>query len=155
VKQIKLNNRNQFIKVDDEDYNRISLYSWGIYGTNKYPRSTTHELLSNLIIEKSDELTLDHKNGDIYDYQKENLRLATYSQQLANRRKVGKSPTSKYKGVYWHRINQIFIASITCAGVYRYLGCFRNEISAAKVYDKAAKEFYGEFAKLNFPEVCH
>jgi hypothetical protein len=33
----------------------------------------------------------------------------------------------------------------------KIIGSFRDEIDAAKAYDKAAKLYYREFAILNFP----
>jgi hypothetical protein len=34
-----------------------------------------------------------------------------------------------------------------------WLGSFKNEIAAAKAYDAAAKEYHGEYARLNFPDL--
>jgi hypothetical protein len=34
----------------------------------------------------------------------------------------------------------------------RYLGRFRDEIAAAEAYDEAARELFGEHARLNFPD---
>ena len=34
----------------------------------------------------------------------------------------------------------------------RYLGAFADEIEAAKAYDATAREMFGEFARLNFPD---
>jgi len=33
----------------------------------------------------------------------------------------------------------------------KFIGYFKDEIHAAKAYDRAAKKYHGEFASLNFP----
>jgi len=39
---------------------------------------------------------------------------------------------------------------ITVNGKRIYLGSFKNELDAAKAYDRAAKKYHGQFASLNF-----
>ena len=56
------------------------------------------------------------------------------------------SKSSKYKGVSWHKAKHNWRSQIK----KRYLGSFKTDIEAAWAYDKAAKEEYGQFAKLNF-----
>jgi hypothetical protein len=38
-------------------------------------------------------------------------------------------------------------------GKQKYLGSFNEERDAAAAYDRAAKELFGDYARLNFPEV--
>lgn len=80
-----------------------------------------------------------------------NLRLATHQENCFNIRKRD-GTSSKYKGVYFDTQNaRTWRARIARDGKRRHLGSFRSEVEAAKAYDAAAKELFGEFAWLNFP----
>ena len=102
---------------------------------------------------------VDHINGNGLDNRRENLRIATNSQNHGNRPKQRGNYWSVYKGVYRDskRLHLGWYACIgsgkTPNGVNReYLGRYESEVDAAKAYDKRAKELFGEFAYLNFPE---
>lgn len=86
---------------------------------------------------------LDHINFDRSDNRIENLREANRGQntQRTSRESFGKS---KYLGVKVDSCG-FFIA----AAGKNYLGYFRDEVSAALAYNKAAVEMYGKFAKVN------
>jgi hypothetical protein len=100
--------------------------------------------------------TVDHINCNSLDNRRSNLRLADQYQQKANTPKQSSSnglPTySRYKGVTWYRHISKWAARIQCHNVERHLGVFSSEFDAAKAYDRAARECFGEFAKLNFPD---
>jgi hypothetical protein len=91
----------------------------------------------------------DHQNHDGLDNQRSNLRPATNAQNSANSRpRLGAA--SSYKGVCWLIGNQKWRAEIMIDGHHRHLGCFAAEEDAARAYDAAALETWGEFAYLNF-----
>lgn len=91
----------------------------------------------------------DHINGDGLDNRRANLRPATASQNVSNKRKTGGS--SRYKGVSWDARNRRWAVRIDVARRQHYLGKFLDERLAAEAYDAAARKHFGEFAALNFP----
>jgi len=94
---------------------------------------------------------IDHRNGDGLDNQKKNLRRASHKSNTWNSRKHTKKSASPYKGVHWRKARCRWYAFIRPEGKKIYLGSFGNQKEAALAYDKAAKRYYGEFARLNFP----
>jgi hypothetical protein len=96
-------------------------------------------------------LVVDHINHNGLDNRKDNLRLCTRAQNALNQR-PRKGTSSRYKGVYWHERDKRFYAQISHKGRRYHLGSYKSEIQAAKAYDKKAKELFGEFAHLNFPD---
>jgi len=80
------------------------------------------------------------------------IQQCTVAQNCRNARpRIGTNKTSRYKGVSFHKKSKLFTATIRYNKKKYYLGYFKNDIDAAKAYDKKAKELFGEFAYLNFP----
>lgn len=92
---------------------------------------------------------IDHINGDPLDNRIENLRECTRRQNNSNRKVNGKNNTSSYKGVKYSKPHNKWVAQVGGSENRRYLGLFDSALDAAIAYNSAAKELYGEFARLN------
>lgn len=94
---------------------------------------------------------IDHINTDKLDNRRSNLRLATRSDNEANKRKRRGKTTSKWKGVT--KINdgrkKCWRVSITVETKQIKVGTFYDEKDAARAYNVAALDQWGEFAFLN------
>ena len=91
-------------------------------------------------------LLVDHKDGNSSCHASSNLRLATRSQNNANRR-----PRGKYKGISLHVKTGLWRARIT-VGKKETTTYHKTEEAAARAYDVLAIHAHGQFAYLNFPE---
>jgi hypothetical protein len=90
-------------------------------------------------------------NSNEFDYRRNNLRVGNFSQSHAHKGKQKNNKTG-YKGVSWYEKGGYYQATIRAKGKSIYLGIYRDPILAAKAYDRAAIEYYGEFARINFPK---
>jgi len=139
--------------VDDEDFERVNAYKWTLdnngYAVRKVNRRKV--MRHRFVLDAPAGFDVDHINHDILDNRRENVRIATRSQNSVNR---GPKPgsTSIYKGVFWHRRDERWQAKLGVNGKSLDLGQFADEAQAAKAYDAAAHSAFGEFAYLNFPK---
>lgn len=139
--------------VDDEDLAELSKFKWcaskigntfyAIRNLSTEPRRTI--LMHREILKTPKNLETDHRDGNGLNNQKENLRVATRSQNLQNRGKY-KNNSSGYKGVYWNKIAKKWIVRIKIKNNNIYLGCFPDKIKAHKAYITACKKYHGDFA---------
>lgn len=93
--------------------------------------------------------TIDHQDRNKLNCSRDNLRVATESQNHTN---SFHSNTSGYKGVSWHAKYKKWRVTVTVNGRGRHVGYFDDPVEAAKAYDRLAKAYHGEFAYLNFTE---
>ena len=138
--------------IDDDDYELICLYKWHAHCTMDgrwYAKASSGQLsMHRLIMNPADVMEIDHIDGDGLNNQRSNLRVCTSTQNKGNMKKAqGKS--SRYKGVCWDYSRNKWIVHIHKNNRQFHLGRFENEEDAARAYDAAAKEFFGEFARTN------
>lgn len=137
-------------KVDESDFEDLSRGKWrvSVSGDRRYATGVIDGkkvLLHRYLLSVTDRWTdVDHKDGDTLNNQRENLRLATRSQNNANS-KIPKTNTSGYKGVSFCNERKLWHASIKS----KSLGRFDSPEEAARHYNLAAKNLWGEFARLN------
>lgn len=145
--------KDAFALVDDEDFEAVSALAWhltesgyAVWRGREHGRKKTlrmHRLILGDV--KGD---VDHIDGNKLNNQRSNLRPATRTQNNGNcRPRSGCS--SRYKGVAWVRNYGKWWAYINLNGKRKNLGYFDDEMDAARAYNAAAIQVFGEFARPN------
>lgn len=93
---------------------------------------------------------IDHINGDGLDNRKSNLRSATGTQNNLNRR-LNRTSTSGYKGVYFHKTTGKWHACLEFQGRKISGKYHKTAEAAAHAYDGLLRSVAGEFGRYNFP----
>ncbi len=145
--------------VDDEDYEELNKHKWctqnighnfyavrGIKANRKKKQLYMHREILKL---KTNDSNVDHIDSDGLNNQRNNLRIATYSQNGMNQNKCKTNSSSKFKGVTWCKTYNKWLVRIYVNKKKYYLGYFNDEEEAAQAYNEAALEFFGEFARIN------
>ena len=140
------------ILLDDEVYEELKDGSWSCVGLGVVRCTNSHTAIAHFVVAVYPKQVADHRDHNIHNNLRENLRVATYSQNGANR-KIGKNNTSGCKGVSWQIKSRKWQVAIKKDGVTYYLGLFDSIRDAALAYNKKAIELHGEFAKLNSEEM--
>lgn len=91
---------------------------------------------------------VDHSDMDPLNNKIGNLRDASKSQNMANRREQSNN-TSGFKGIWFHKQSGKWGASIKVKGKKIHLGLYLTELEAHAAYEKAARAYFGEFARAS------
>ena len=131
--------------VDDADFEWLNQRKWhfnGQYACRTENRKTIY--MHKLLVSSKSEV--DHKDGDGLNNQRSNLRECTSSQNNMNMKSFAKSG---FKGVYPVKGRGIYQVKLGTRTKKIFVGNFVDILEAARAYNKAAIEHYGEFARLN------
>jgi hypothetical protein len=132
-----------------------------VIGSRKYGTRWLHRVIA---IRRGDNIKgflVDHKNLNVDDNTRDNLRLATNGQNRANS-KINKNNSSEFKGVHFKGRpeptgrkrrsdyqEKNWYAQINVNGKKLFIGQYATAEEAGRAYEQEAIKHFGEFARSN------
>lgn len=141
--------------IDEEDWPLVAGYKWHAIRVRRvvYAQASAEGgavYMHRVITGAAKGQEVDHINDDGIDNRRANLRICSTRQNQYNSRSR-RGSSSRFKGVGFNISKNRWVAEINIEGRRIYLGRHRTEEAAARAYDKAARKYQGEFARLNLP----
>ena len=143
------------ILIDDEDFEKLSQYTWYIqriptkHREYKYVRYTAdidgiknpsmHQILLGFPEKPA---VIHHIDGDGLNNKRENLEIFKNNRENLLRRRNIKYNKSGYRGVYWDKEHKKWRADIRVNNKGMFLGRFDNPHEAGEVYKKAKMVYH-------------
>lgn len=162
MKEIPLT-RGYVALVDDEDFEWLAQWKWqavkdtcteAIYAVRSIRGTATPSGKGTIRMHREimglgyrDSHRVDHiDRSKTLDNRRSNLRIADASQNGANRRR-NRNNASGFKGVWFHKPANRWIAAIKRNGRSTHVGSFGTPEAAHEAYVAAARKQWGEFAR--------
>lgn len=152
------------IKVDAEDYEDLSGKSWRVIyrGKEKKPlvvtsirtgsSSRTMSLGQYLMKPKKGRMAYPRRWHDGLDYRKENILVCSMKERQRMLPKRAEKTSSRYRGVSYIKSKKVWRSRIEKNNKSFFLGDFPSEDVAARAYNKAARDLFGDLAYQNIIE---
>lgn len=142
-------------KVDDTDYEELSKLSWYAYKNGKKygnwyaARSQQPRIFMHTLLIDPKGFYIDHADSDSLNNQRYNLRIATGSQNSANRRISSTKKGVQYMGVYQRRIDGKYYGHCEKNKKRYTTGFYESLTTAVLERNKLAVRLHGEFAPIS------
>lgn len=145
--------------VDDEDYDYLNQWRWHFshgYAMRRQSNPRKYIYMHREIMgiaDKNGKIQIDHIDRNGLNNRRSNLRICSRRENRGNQ-KINSNNKSGYRGVCFDKTikgNLKWRARISAKHNEIFLGRFTNSEDAARAWDTAAKKYFGDFARLNFP----
>lgn len=148
--------RGLFAMVDDVDYAVLSMFKWhavknghtqNFYAVRRADDGSEKKVKMHrqILGVCGLKVLVDHKNHNSLDNRRDNLRVATGSQNASNRRGANANSSSGMRGVCLHSPSGKWTAQIQVDGRRTRLGLFETASDAARAYAVAREKHYRDF----------